>query len=97
MSPANDSVTILDEYVVISINMEKVEAVIKAWLLDVEIYNLLLSITEMRRANCTQMIGESKITIKANDKKIRTVSAQIYHLEVKLRVVVFDEEIETDE
>lgn len=60
VSLANDSVTTLDEYVVIPINVEGVEAVIKAWLVDVEVYDLLLGINWMRRANCTQMFGEEK-------------------------------------
>ncbi len=70
VSLANDSVTTLDEYVIILINVEGVEAVIKAWLVNVEVYDLLLDITWMRRANCMQMFGEGKITIKGNDKKI---------------------------
>ncbi len=45
VSLANDSVTILDEYVIIPISVEGVEAVIKAWLVDVEVYDLLLGIT----------------------------------------------------
>ncbi|MCJ1346904.1 hypothetical protein MMC31_005124 [Peltigera leucophlebia] len=97
VSLANDSVTTLDEYVVIPINVEGVEAVIKAWLVDVEVYDLLLGITWMRRANCTQMFGEGKITIKGNDKEIRTVPAKIYPMEVKLPVVEYDEELDTDE
>ncbi len=97
ISLTNDSVTTLDKYVIISINVERVKAVIMAWLVDVEIYDPLLGITWMRLANCTQMFVEEKITIKRNDRKICTVPAQIYPIEVKLPVVVFDEEIETDE
>lgn len=48
VSLANDSITILDKYVIISINVERVEVVIKAWLVDVEVYDLLLGITWMR-------------------------------------------------
>ncbi len=42
------------------------------------------------------MLDERKITIKGNDRKICTVPAQIYPIEVKLPVVEFDEEIETN-
>ncbi len=97
VSLANDSVTTLDKYAIIPINVEGVEAVIKAWLVDIEVYDLLLGITLIRRANCTQMFNEGRITIKGNDRKIRTVPAQIYPREIKLPVVEFDEEIETNE
>lgn len=50
MSLANDSVTKLDEFVIIPINVEGVEAAIKVWLVDMEVYDLLLGITWMRRA-----------------------------------------------
>lgn len=39
MSLANDNITTLDEYVVIPINIEGVKAVIKAWFVDVEVYD----------------------------------------------------------
>ena len=97
VSLTNDSVTTLDKYMVIPINVERVEVVIKAWLVDVEVYVLLLGITWMRQANCTQIFGERKITIRGNDKKICTVLAQIYPLEVNLPIVEYDEELDTDE
>ena len=94
---ANDNVTTLDEYVIIPINVEEVEAVTKAWLVDTEVYDLLLGIIWMRWANCTQMLGKEKITMKGNDRKIFTVPAQIYPMEVNLPVIEFDEEIKTNE
>lgn len=97
VSLANDSVTTLNKYVIIPINVEGVEAVIKAWLVDVGVYDLLLGITWMRRANCTQMFGEGKITIRGYDEKNRTIPAQIYPMVVKLPVVEFDEGTETDD
>lgn len=42
---ANNSITILNKYIIIPINIEEVEAVIKTWLVDIEIYNLLFTIT----------------------------------------------------
>ncbi len=65
--------------------------------MDVEVYDLLLGITWIRQVNCTQMFGEGKIIIKGNERKISTVPAQIYPMEVELPVVKFDEEIETNE
>lgn len=48
MNLANESVTTLEKYVVIPIDIKGVEAVMKAWLVDVEVYDLLLDITKMR-------------------------------------------------
>lgn len=45
ISPANNSATIVDKYVIIPINVEGVEAVIKAWLIYVEVYDLIFCIT----------------------------------------------------
>ncbi len=97
VSLANDNVTTLDKCVITVINVEGVGSVTKAWLVDVRVYNLLLGITWMRRANCTPMFGEGKITIKENNRKICTVPVQIYSMEIKLPVVEIDEEIEINE
>lgn len=43
-SLANNSVITLDKYVIILINMKRVEMVIKSWLVDMEVYDLLLGI-----------------------------------------------------
>ena len=49
VSLANDDLTTLIKYVKIQVNVEGVEAVIKVWLVDIEVYDLLLSIPWMRR------------------------------------------------
>lgn len=97
VSLANNSVTKLDKYVIIPINMEGVEAVINAWLIDVEVYDLLFGIIWMRQANCLQMFGERKIIIKKNDQKIRIIPAQIYLMKLKLPVVEFEKEMKINE
>lgn len=45
VSLANDLITVLSEYVKISVNIHGVEAVIWAWLVDIGIYDLLLRIS----------------------------------------------------
>lgn len=60
---------------IISINVKGIEAVIKAWLVDVEVYDLFLGIIWMRQANCIQMFGERKITICRNNRKICIIPA----------------------
>ncbi len=67
VSLANDSVTVLSEYVKIPVNVQGVEAVVRAWLVDVGVYDLLLGVPWMRRVNWTQVYGEGKVTIMGND------------------------------
>lgn len=81
---------------IIPINIEGVETIIKVWLVNMEVYDLFLGITWMRRANYTKIFGEGKITINRNDQKIRIIPAQIYPIEMKLPVVQFDKKMETN-
>lgn len=63
VSLANDSFTVLSEYVKIPVNVQGIEAIIRAWLVDVEVHDLLLGVPWMRRVNCTQVYGEGRVTI----------------------------------
>lgn len=63
VSLANDMITTLNEYITIPVNVSGIEAVVKAWLVDVGVYDLLLGVAWMRRANCTQQYGEGRVTI----------------------------------
>lgn len=44
VSLVNNDLTILTEYVKIQVNIKEVEPIIKAWPVDVEVYDLLLGI-----------------------------------------------------
>lgn len=43
------------------------EAIIKVWLVNIEVYNLFFGITKIKQANCTQIFNKKKITINGND------------------------------
>lgn len=53
ISLANDATTTLNKFVRISVTVQGVETVVRAWLVDVKVYDLLLEILWMRRVNCT--------------------------------------------
>jgi len=92
VSLANDSVTTLREYVLIPINVEGIEAVIKAWLVDVEVYDLLLGVSWLRRVHCNQKYGQGKITVMGDDMTVREVPAQLMPVSTNLPVVELDED-----
>ena len=90
VSLANDTVTTLVRYVLMLVDVEGVQAVIKAWVIDVEVYDLLLRVNLMRRIQCTQHLGDGKIITKGYVRKYE-VLAQIVHIEIHLPVVEFDD------
>jgi hypothetical protein len=92
ISLANDFVTTLREYVLVSVNVEGIEAVIKAWLIDVEVYDLLLRVSWLRRVHCNQKYGQGKITVMGDDMTVREVPAQLMPVSTNLPVVELDED-----
>lgn len=93
VSLANDSVMVLSEYFKIPVNVQEVEAMIRAWLLDVGVYDLLLGIPSMRRVNCTQIYGEGKVTIMGNDRYVMDVPLPIIPIDMPgLPTIEFDED-----
>lgn len=94
VSLATDKLDTLTDYVKIPVNVEGVEAMIKAWIVDVEIYDLLLGLTWMRRVHCNPHYGSGEVTIAGDDMQVRHVPAQITPMETGLPVVEFDEDNE---
>jgi len=92
VSLVNDSVTTLREYVLIPINVEGIEAVIKAWLIDVEVYDLLLGVSWLRRVHCNQKYGQGKIIVMGDDMTVREIPAQLMPVSTNLSVVELDED-----
>lgn len=95
VSLANDSVTVLSEYVKIPVNVQGVEAVVRAWLVDVGVFDLLLGVPSMRRVNCTQVYGEGKVTIMGNDLCVMDVPSPIIPIDMGLPTIEFDEDKKT--
>ncbi|MCJ1345426.1 hypothetical protein MMC31_003633 [Peltigera leucophlebia] len=73
ISLANDASTTLSEFVKIPVNVQGVETVIRAWLVDMKVYDLLLGVSWMRRVNCMQFYGEGRITIMSQDPTFQEV------------------------
>ena len=94
VSLATDKIDTLTDYVKIAVNVEGVEALIKAWIVDVEIYDLLLGLSWLRRVHCNPHYGLGEITISGDDGQLRHVPAQITPMETGLPIVEFDEEDE---
>ena len=95
VSLATDKLDTLTDYVKIPVNVEGVEALIKAWIVDVEIYDLLLGLSWMRRVHCNPHYGSGTVTISGDDMKLRQVQAQLAPMDTGLPVVEFDEEDES--
>lgn len=95
VSLATDKIDVLTEYVKVPVNVEGVEAIIKAWLVDVDMYDLLLGLTWMRRVHCNPHYGSGIVTINGSDDVLRQVPAQLAPMGTKLPIVEFDEEEES--
>lgn len=80
ISLANDTTTTLSKFVKIFINVQGVKLVIRAWLTDVKIYDLLLGVLWMRRVNCTHIYGKRKITIMGQNLTLREVPTSMTSL-----------------
>ena len=96
---ATDKIDTLTEYVRVPVNVEGVEAPIKAWLrvlvVDVEIYDLLLDLTWTRRTHCNPHFGSGVFTISGIDGIRRQIPAHLTPMGTNLPIVEFDEEEES--
>ena len=76
----------------VEVNVEGVETLIKAWIVDVDVYDLLLGLSWMRRVPCNPQCGSGTITISGDDIQRREVQAQLVPMDTRLPVVEFDDE-----
>lgn len=95
VSLATDKLDVLTDYVVIPVNVKGIKAYIKAWVVDVEIYDLLLGLSWMRRVYCNPHYGLGIVTISGDDGKLRRVQAQLAPMDTSLPVVEFDDRKKT--
>lgn len=89
---ANDDLTTLTEYVKIQVNVEGVEAMVKAWLVDVEAYDLLLGIPWMRRVRLSQSYADGKGTVCGRNSLPTEVPTKLLLIQIDLPGV----ELESD-
>lgn len=79
----------LSEYVKIPVNVEEVEAVLRAWLVDIRVYDLLLGVPWMRRVNCTQVYGKN-LTIMGNDFWVIDIPSPMIPIDMDFSTIKFD-------
>ena len=60
-----------------------------------EIYDLLLGLSWMRRVHCNPNYGSDAVTISGDDMQLRQVESQLLPMKTDLPVVEFDEEDES--
>ena len=94
VSLANDTLDTLTRYAKLPINVQGVEALIKAWVVDVEVYDILLGLGWMRRVHCNPHFGKGRVTISGDDQIEREVPAQLAPMEVPLPIVELDDDDE---
>lgn len=71
------------------------EAVIWAWLVDVQVYDLFLGVPWMRRVSCTQVYGEGKVSIMGKTLFVIDVRSPIIPIGIGLPTIEFDEDDKT--
>jgi len=94
VSLANDSITTLTSYVVIPINVEGVECMVKAWIVDVQVYDLLLGVGWMRRMHFNTHYGQGLVTITGNDGTVRRIPVQIATIDTGLPTIEMEDDDE---
>ena len=69
VSLATDKLDELTDYVFVPVNVQGVEAMIKAWIVRVDIYELLLGLSWLRRVHCKPDYGSGEIYISGDDHR----------------------------
>lgn len=92
MSLANNNLIILTEYVKIRVNIEGVETAIKVWLIDVEVYDLLLDIPWMKSVRLSQSYADRKIMIRRQDLVAIEVPNKLSLIQIDLPEVELEPE-----
>ena len=71
------------------------EAIIKAWLVDVEIYDLLLGIPWMRRVRLSQSYADGRVTVRGQDSVPIEVPTKLSPIQIDLPEVDLEPEENT--
>ena len=92
-----DAIHILTKYVYLFINMIEIEAMIKAWIVKNQIYDLLLEISWMKKINFNSNYKMRQIIICENNNVFRAISIKIFSYETNLSTIKFKENEEIEE
>ena len=94
VSLATDKLDELTDYVFVPVNVQGVQAMVKAWIVQVNIYDLLLGLSWLRRVHCKPDYGSGEIFISGDDHRPRRVPAELIAMESGLPIVEFEEDDE---
>ena len=92
VSLATDVIHTLTNYVYLPVNVQGIQAVVKAWVVDNQVYDLLLGVPWIRRVGLNPDYGTGKVTIRGNDSVPRQVPAEIIPMHVNLPTVELDDD-----
>ena len=95
VSLANDSVIVLSKYVKIPVNIQEIEAVVQAWLVDIKVYNLLVGVPWIQKINCTQVYRERKVTIMGKNFCVIDIPLPIILIDMDPPTIEFDKDDKT--
>ena len=87
---ATDVVETLTNYTYLAVNVEGVECSVKAYVVDNQVYDLLLGIPWMRRVAFSTHYGLGLVTICGNDGVERQVASEIFPIPTGLPIVEID-------
>lgn len=87
---ATDVIETLTNYTIVPVNVEGVEADVKAQIVDNQVYDMLLGIPWMRRVAFSTHYGLGLVTICGNDGVERQVASEIFPTRIDLPVVEID-------
>ena len=90
MSLIIDVIHTLINYIYFSVNLKDIEILVKVWIMNNQIYDLLLEISWMKKIEFNFNYVINKIIINDDDDKSRQISIEIFSLHVDLFIVEID-------
>jgi hypothetical protein len=97
---ADDRPATLTKYAFLPVNVEGVVATIKAYVLPVAAYDMLLGMKYQRRVGMNVDLEGGKLTIRGDDQKYRSVPAKLAPITIRTHlptVEIVEEEIDDTE
>ncbi|KAL9000619.1 MAG: hypothetical protein Q9188_005641 [Gyalolechia gomerana] len=99
ISLATDAIHTLTNYCYLPVNIEGVEAIVKAWVVDNQVYDLLLGVPWMRRVGYNLNYRTGEVTVTGNDEIARKVPVELFPITpgLHLPTVEIDDEVDDED
>jgi hypothetical protein len=94
---ADDRPSTLTRYAMLPVNVEGVVAKVKAYILPVGAYDLLLGMRYQRRVGMTINLEEGQVTMKGDDHKVRAVPGKLAPNTIQHHLPILEVEEEQDD